>query len=43
MILFIDFEKFKVYNEFKFFKNNLNGLSKSEPNPQDPNQTQTEI
>ena len=34
VFFFIEFEKFKVYNEFKIFKNNLNGLSKLEPNPQ---------
>ena len=26
IILFIDFEKFKVYNEFLNFRNHLNGL-----------------
>ena len=31
--LFINFEKFKIYNEFKIFKNDLNGLSKPESNP----------
>ena len=35
---FLDFEKFKVYGEFKILKNNLNGLSeplkiRSEPEP----------
>ena len=29
--MFLDFEKFKVYNEFKNFKNNLNGLFEPEP------------
>ena len=29
--MFIDFKKFKVYNEFNFFLNNLNGLSEPEP------------
>ena len=31
--MFTDFEKFKVYNEFKFFKNNLNRLSEPKPKP----------
>ena len=34
IILFIDFEKFKLYSEFKFLKNNLNRLFQSKPNPQ---------
>ena len=34
IILFIDLKKFKVYNEFKHFRNNLNGLSETEPNQQ---------
>ena len=33
-ILLINFEKFKVYNEFLNFKNHLNGLFEPEPNPQ---------
>ena len=32
IILFIDFKNFKVYNKFKHFENNLNGLF-------DPNRT----
>ena len=34
IILFIDFEKFKLYSEFENYKNNLNMLFQSKPNPQ---------
>ena len=30
---FLDFEKIKVYMNFKILKNNLNGLFESEPSP----------
>ena len=34
IILLMDFEKFKLYSEFKNFKNNINLLFQSKPNPQ---------